>query len=199
MLSKNALDFLKELSKNNNREWFHANKKRYEADLKKPFEAFIGQLIESFNRIDPSIEIQPKEAIFRIYRDTRFSKDKTPYKTHVGAIISKYGRKGKEYPDIIHMNDGAVATSGDYENFYDREKRFHHIINPKTGLSPEQTSSVSVRGSNTMDADALATAVLVMEPDQGIGFIDSLPAYECLILKKDGSQLKSKGWRSAAK
>jgi thiamine biosynthesis lipoprotein len=97
------------------------------------------------------------------------------------------------------MNDGAIATSGDYENFYDREKRFHHIVNPITGLSPEQTSSVSVTGSKTMDADALATAVLVMGPDQGIGFIDSLPPYESLIMSKDGSQLKSKGWKSAAK
>ena len=69
-------------------------------------------------------------------------------------------------------------------------------VNPKTGLSPEQTSSVSVTGSKTMDADALATAVLVMGPDQGIGFIDSLPAYESLILTKDGSQLRSKGWRN---
>jgi thiamine biosynthesis lipoprotein len=108
-------------------------------------------------------------------------------------------QKGKDYPDIVHMNDGAIATSGDYENFYDRERRFHHIVNPKTGLSPEQTSSVSVMGSKAMDADALATAVLVMGPDQGIRFIDSLPQYESLIITKDGSQLKSKGWKSAAK
>ena len=80
-----------------------------------------------------------------------------------------------------------------------REKKFHHIVNPKTGLSPEQTSSVSVMGSKTMDADALATAVLVMEPDEGIAFIDSLPPYESLIMTKDGSQLKSKVWKSAAK
>ena len=115
------------------------------------------------------------------------------------AVAIEDPRKGKDYPDIVHMNNGAIATSGDYENFYDREKRFHHIVNPKTGLSPDQTSSVSVMGSKTMDADALATAVLVMGPDEGIGFIDSLPPYESLIMTKDGSQLKSKGWNSAAK
>jgi thiamine biosynthesis lipoprotein len=115
------------------------------------------------------------------------------------AVAIQDPNKGKDYPDIVHMNDGAIATSGDYESFYDREKRFHHIVNPKTGLSPEQTSSVSVMGSKTMDADALATAVLVMGPDQGIGFINSLPSYESLIMTKDGSQLRSKGWQSAAK
>jgi len=56
-----------------------------------------------------------------------------------------------------------------------------------------------VMGSKAMDADALATAVLVMGPDQGIRFIDSLPQYESLIITKDGSQLKSKGWKNAAK
>jgi thiamine biosynthesis lipoprotein len=108
-------------------------------------------------------------------------------------------QKGKNYPDVVHMHDGAIATSGDYENYYDQEKRFHHIVNPKTGLSPEQTSSVSVMGPTTMDADALATAVLVMAPDQGIAFIDSLPPYESLIVAKDDSQRRSKGWKNAAK
>ena len=115
------------------------------------------------------------------------------------AVAIQDPRKGKDYPDVVHMNDGAIATSGDYESFYDQEKRFHHIVNPKTGLSPEQSSSVSVLGSKTMDADALATAVLVMGPDEGIAFIDSLPSYESLIITKDGYQLKSKGWKSAAK
>ncbi|MBN1831365.1 MAG: FAD:protein FMN transferase [Deltaproteobacteria bacterium] len=115
------------------------------------------------------------------------------------AVAIQDPQKGKDYPDIVHMNEGAIATSGDYENFYDWDRRFHHIVNPKTGLSPEQTSSVSVMGPKTMDADALATAVLVMGPDQGIRFSDSLPQYESLIITKDGSQLKSKGWRSAAK
>jgi thiamine biosynthesis lipoprotein len=115
------------------------------------------------------------------------------------AVAIQDPQKGKDYPDVVHMNDGAIATSGDYENFYDRERKFHHIVNPKTGLSPEQTSSVSVMGPKTMDADALATAVLVMGPDQGIRFIDSLPQYESLIITKDGSQLESMGWKSAAK
>ena len=117
---------------------------------------------------------------------------------HPWTVAIQDPKKKKEYPDIVHMNDGAIATSGDYENYYDQGKRFHHIVNPKTGLSPEFTSSVTVRASTAMDADALATAVLVMEPAEGVVFIDSLPPYESLIVTKDGSQLKSKGWKSAA-
>ncbi len=113
MLTKKSLDFLKDLSKNNNRDWFHTNKKRYETDLKLPYEQFISNLIEAYKEIDPEISISAKEAVFRIYRDTRFSKDKTPYKTHVGALISRHGRKGKEYPgNYIHVETGRLMLGG---------------------------------------------------------------------------------------
>lgn len=113
MLTKDSLDFLKDLTKNNNREWFHANKKRYESELKKPFEEFITELLEAYKTIDPETNITYKEVVFRIYRDTRFSKDKTPYKTHVGGLVSRYGRKGKEYPGYyIHVEPGRLMLGG---------------------------------------------------------------------------------------
>jgi uncharacterized protein (TIGR02453 family) len=113
MLTKKSLDFLKDLSKNNNREWYHANKKRYETDLKVPYEHFISDLLEAYKSMDPETNITYKEAVFRIYRDTRFSKDKTPYKNHVGALISRYGRKGKEYPGYyIHIEQGRLMLGG---------------------------------------------------------------------------------------
>lgn len=113
MLTQQSLDFLKDLSQNNNREWYHENKKRYNSDLKLPFEAFIGELIEAYKSIDAEIAIDAKAAIYRIYRDTRFSKDKTPYKTHVGAIISRYGRKGQEYPgNYVHIEQGRLMLGG---------------------------------------------------------------------------------------
>ena len=113
MLTTASFDYLKDLSKNNNREWFHANKKAYEKDLKKPFQNLVQQLIDTFQRHDPDIQIQPKEAIFRINRDIRFSKDKTPYKTHVSAIISPKGRKGKEYPGFyFHFEAGRLMMGG---------------------------------------------------------------------------------------
>jgi thiamine biosynthesis lipoprotein len=107
-------------------------------------------------------------------------------------------QKKRHYPDIIHMRDGAVATSGDYEIYFDREKMFHHIVNPGTGRSPELTASVSVVADTTMEADALSTSVFVMSPEKGAAFINTLPRCECLVIAKDGGQVKSGGWKSAA-
>ncbi len=93
-------NFLNDLTENNNRDWFHANKKRYETHLKKPFEQLIGAAIDRVQSIDNRVLITPKEAIFRIYRDTRFSNDKTPYKTQLSAVVSKGGRKDMSSPGI---------------------------------------------------------------------------------------------------
>jgi len=106
--------------------------------------------------------------------------------------------KRRNYPDIIKMRDGAIATSGNYEIYFDREKMFHHIVDPRSGHSPELNASVSVVADTTMDADALSTSVFVMEPAEGVSFINALPNSECLVITKEGTLLKSTGWRSAA-
>lgn len=98
--TKETLNLLKKLKKNNNREWFNENKLQYTENVKEPFEVFIGDLIEAMNPYFESLPITAKDAIFRIYRDVRFSKDKTPYKTKVSAIISPGGRKDKIIPGI---------------------------------------------------------------------------------------------------
>jgi uncharacterized protein (TIGR02453 family) len=98
--TKDTLQLLRQLKKNNNREWFNENKPRYTEHVKEPFEAFIGELIEALSPYFDSLAITPKDAIFRIYRDVRFSKDKTPYKTKVSAIISPGGRKNRTMPGI---------------------------------------------------------------------------------------------------
>jgi uncharacterized protein (TIGR02453 family) len=92
--------FFKDLAKNNNKEWFDANRKRYEVSVKKPFEAFVGDAITRIAKQDKTVRIEPKEAIFRINRDIRFSKDKTPYKLNCSAIISPAGRKDHATPGI---------------------------------------------------------------------------------------------------
>ena len=107
-------------------------------------------------------------------------------------------QKKRKYPDIIHMTNGAIATSGNYEIYFDYEKMFHHIINPHTGLSPATNTSVSVIAPSTMEADALSTSVFVMEPSQGTMFINSLPGRECLVVSKGRGKYKSAGWKSAA-
>ncbi|MCD6296804.1 MAG: FAD:protein FMN transferase, partial [Deltaproteobacteria bacterium] len=120
-------------------------------------------------------------------------KDRKPWTVAIQDPLKK-----KKYPDIIHMTDGAVATSGNYEVYFDREKMFHHIVNPETGLSPELSTSVSVLANTAMDADALSTTVFVMNPAVGTRFINSLPACECLVLAREGKMFKSQGWKSAA-
>lgn len=92
--TQDFLNFFTELSENNNREWFEANKPRYKKNVEVPFTAFIGEMIERMQAIDHRIVLTAKDAVFRIYRDVRFSNDKTPYKDHVSAIISSGGRKG---------------------------------------------------------------------------------------------------------
>ncbi len=94
------LDFFKELAANNNKEWFDSNRKRYEQTVKKPFEVFIQDLISEVQKIDSSVQIAPKDAIFRINRDIRFSKDKAPYKLDRTAVISEAGRKDKSVPGM---------------------------------------------------------------------------------------------------
>lgn len=136
MLTQKSLDFLKDLAKNNNRDWFHANKARYEADLKKPFEHFIGQIIQEVKKVDPRIIIDPKKAIFRINRDTRFSKDKSPYKTNVGAYIAP----SKDLPGYyIHLDQGTFMLAG---GAYSLEKEPLYQIRQHIARYPQQFQDI---------------------------------------------------------
>lgn len=87
-----VLKFLKSLKRNNNREWFEKNKEHY-LELKNGFESFVGGVLEDLITFDSSLQgLDPKRLTFRIYRDVRFSKDKTPYKTNMSAGISPVGK-----------------------------------------------------------------------------------------------------------
>jgi len=85
--------FFIELAANNNKEWFDENRKRYETHVKKAFEDFVALLIAEVQKINKNIDPKPKDCIFRINRDIRFSKDKTPYKMNRSAAINKGGKK----------------------------------------------------------------------------------------------------------
>ncbi|MBN2062151.1 MAG: FAD:protein FMN transferase [Deltaproteobacteria bacterium] len=105
--------------------------------------------------------------------------------------------KKQQHKDIIHLTDAAVATSGNYEVYYDHEKMFHHIVNPKNGLSSYTNSSVSVIAPSATEADALSTSVFVMDPADGRKLIDSLPGCESLIISRTNRKIRSRGWKSA--
>lgn len=113
MLTPDFLQFYKDLAANNNREWFVANKKRYEASVKAPFEAFVQEIIDLLKKENPAIDLQPKDAIFRINRDVRFSKDKTPYKLCSSAIVSVGGKKDHISPGLyMEVGPEKVAVYG---------------------------------------------------------------------------------------
>jgi uncharacterized protein (TIGR02453 family) len=86
--ASDAVEFFRELELNNNKEWFAANKTRYQRSVQVPMETFAAEMISRVKHLDPEVATDPKKAVFRIYRDIRFSKDKTPYKTNAGMWIS---------------------------------------------------------------------------------------------------------------
>lgn len=94
------LEFFKQLAANNNKEWFDIHRKRYETVVREPFKHFVSELILAMSKNDEELHLEAKDAIFRINRDIRFSKDKTPYKLNNSAIISREGRRNKNYPGI---------------------------------------------------------------------------------------------------
>ncbi len=111
--TKEYLNFFKNLAANNSKGWFDVNRKTYETVVREPFKVFIGAVIQAVQKIDSEVSIEAKDAIFRINRDVRFSKDKTPYKLFNSAIISKTGRKDKSYPGMyIELNPERLAIYG---------------------------------------------------------------------------------------
>jgi uncharacterized protein (TIGR02453 family) len=110
--SKDFIKFFQELEKNNHKEWFDENRKRYEKEIKNPFKAFIGDLILEIQKFDPEIMIKPKDAIFRINRDIRFSKNKQPYKNNVAAYISRISKK-EQFPGYyVHLDQEGIWIGG---------------------------------------------------------------------------------------
>jgi len=102
-------------------------------------------------------------------------------------------RDSDEYITLIKLNDAAVATSGDYERYFDESKKFHHIVDPRTGYSATELISVTIVAGNAMDADAIATSVFVLG-SKGMDLIESIDGVEGLIITSDKEIIKSSGF-----
>lgn len=112
MLNKKYFNFLNELKLNNNKEWFHKNKPVFD-QLKLEFEEIVSELINSLSEFDSGIKnLSPKDCVFRIYKDIRFSKDKTPYKTNFGAFFVPGGKKSGMAGYYLHIEPGECFIGG---------------------------------------------------------------------------------------
>ena len=120
--SKEGIAFFKKLKRNNNREWFAKHKEEFETTLKFPMQCLIAELQPHFADFAPQFDVSPKRSIFRIYRDTRFSKDKTPYKLHIAAHFVLKGKpkgfEGSGYylhiaPDEVFLGGGIYVPDND--------------------------------------------------------------------------------------
>jgi uncharacterized protein (TIGR02453 family) len=108
-----GLKFLRSLKRHNNREWFQARKSLYEQVVKAPMEELVAALAEEFQVFAPEIIATPRKSLYRIYRDTRFSKDKSPYKTHVAASFPRKGLERHQGAGLyLHIAPTEVLVGG---------------------------------------------------------------------------------------
>ncbi len=142
---KEALTFFRDLQKNNDRDWFEAHRELFEAKVKTPMIALTSELNAELSKVAPDYVADPKKAIYRIYRDTRFSKDKTPYKTHIAAnfnhrLLDKHAGAGF-YCAVSHESvdfGGGIYMPGAEEIlalrtlFADRHEEFDRIAGAKS-------------------------------------------------------------------
>ncbi len=131
---REGINFLKKLKRNNNRRWFEAHKKEYEEYVKLPMYSFIVSLQSHFGKFAPEFDLNPKRSVFRIYRDIRFSADKTPYKTHVAAHFVLRGRPkgflGSGY--YVEFAPGGLYTGGGiYIPDSEQLKKIRHAISTR--------------------------------------------------------------------
>lgn len=113
---KEGLQFLRQLKKHNDREWFQARKDTYETQVKAPMLSLAIDINDMLATQAPDLVTDPKKAVYRIYRDTRFSKDKTPYKTHIGMLFWHSGL-GKDSGAFLYTHvatDEVIIAGGMY-------------------------------------------------------------------------------------
>ena len=112
MLQTSTLTYIKDLTRNNNKQWFDENRNSFE-QAKSDFEGLVKDIISAFGKVDSDIaHLEAKNCIFRQYRDVRFSKDKTPYKQHMGASFDRGGKKSGFAGYYLHIEPGNKSMAG---------------------------------------------------------------------------------------
>src|SRR5580692_2707200 len=130
MFPPEAITFLKGLEKHNTRDWFQPRKEIFDAKVKEPMLAFVETINAELLKFAPEHITEPKKAVYRIYRDTQFSKDKTPYKTHLGAIFPRRGLgrdAGAGFYFHVSAKEVGVAC-GSYGPGPEELKKIRHLV-----------------------------------------------------------------------
>ncbi|MBZ0288276.1 MAG: DUF2461 domain-containing protein [Anaerolineae bacterium] len=154
-----ALTFLEDLRFNNNREWFTANRKRYD-EARAAFEALVADVMAQFAPLENLGKTAVKDTIYRINRDVRFTKDKSPYKTNFGALIGNGGRKSTGRTYYINIEPGESFIAG---GVYDPEPEDLKRIRAAIAEKPDRLQKIIgnkdfVRTFGELRGDALKTA-----------------------------------------
>jgi thiamine biosynthesis lipoprotein len=154
----------------------------------------LGGIAKGYS-VDKGIEILQKQGITRAMvnagGDTRIIGDRFGRPWVVG--VRDPDHEGKTFLRLP-LTDTAFSTSGDYERYFDEDgKRFHHIIDPKTGDSARKCRSVTIISGTATRTDALTKSVFIMGPEEGIAFINTLPDVDAVAVAPDGKVFYSKG------
>jgi len=132
--TQDYIKFFKELESNNNKEWFNKNKTNYIKYVDEPFKLFVNRLLEVICKLDGTIRIDASEAIFRLNRDLRFSKDKSPYKVFKSALINTNGRNKAEPGFYLEIGATDIKISGGCFKLTPKQMKYidnnMHLINP---------------------------------------------------------------------
>lgn len=164
---KEGIAFLKRLKKNNNREWFAKNKSEYEEFVKLPMQSLVAVLKPLMQKFAADFVVDPKRSLFRIYRDTRFSKNKLPYKTHVAAIFQPTKNWKDSAGLYLHIEPGEVYLGGGmYMPSSDDLKKIRYAIaaNSKSFLSIIDSKNFK-KYFKTVDGDKLKRVPQGFAPD----------------------------------
>jgi uncharacterized protein (TIGR02453 family) len=179
MLKASTFKFLKDLKKHNNKPWFEKNKALY-LGAKEDVEDFVEKVIEGFGKKDVQIAaLEPKNCTYRIYRDVRFSKDKTPYKTNMGAYLNKGGKKAPTAGYYIHFEPGRTMAGGGL--WMPQAPELNKTRQEIDYSFAEWSGILQNRAFKKSFADGLDKEDLLSRPPKG--YSDDNPAIEYLRLK----------------
>ena len=154
-----ALRFLRQLKRNNNRDWFLQNKTVYETKVKAPMIDLLSKLQPEIRKFAPEISYDPVKSIFRIYRDIRFSSDKSPYKTNIAASLSPSDRRGQHFAGLyLHLDPDEFMVAG---GLYHPEKDAlmavrQHVASEYTKLRSIIQSQLFKKFFGKMEGDQLS-------------------------------------------